>query len=130
MILADSSVLIEWQRMPSIQLYQIMTRYHAGICGVTVAEVLGGARDSQEREKSMQMFSSFAHVPIDPAVWELAGDIAAKLRKQGTPLMLPDVVIAATAIHHHIPLWTRDGDFERVRAVAPELHIFNEALAA
>lgn len=53
MILADSSILIEWQRMPSIQLYNIMTRYHAGICGVTVAEVLGGARDAHEREKSM-----------------------------------------------------------------------------
>lgn len=43
--------------------------------------------------------------------------------------MLADVTIAATAIHHHIPLWTRDDDFERVRAVAPELTFFNEATA-
>src|SRR3712207_6209102 len=113
--------------MPSIQLYQTMTRYHAGICGVTVAEVLGGARDPQEREKSIQLFSSFTRVPIDDAVWDLAGDITAKLRKQGTPLMLADVVIAATAIHHHLPLWTRDNHFERVRTVAPELAFFNEA---
>lgn len=129
MILADSSVLIEWQRMPSVQLYRIMTRYQAGICGVTVVEVLGGARDPQEREKSMELFSSFAAVPIDDSVWELAGDISAKLRSRGTPLMLADVVIAATAIHHHIPLWTRDHHFERVRSVAPQFALFDEANA-
>ncbi len=115
--------------MPSIQLYRIMTRYHAGICGVTVAEVLAGARDVQEREKSVELFSNFVRVPIDDAVWDLAGDIAVKLRQQGTPLMLADVAIAATAIHHHIALWTRDGHFERVRAVAPELALFDEATA-
>lgn len=127
MILADSSVLIEWQRMPSIQLYKIMTRYHAGICGVTVAEVLTGARDPQERAKSMELLASFAPVPIDAAVWELAGDISAKLRQRGTPLMLSDVIIAATAIHHHLPLWTRDDHFDRVRAVAPQFALFNES---
>jgi predicted nucleic acid-binding protein len=128
-ILADSSVLIEWQRMPSIQLYQIMTRYHAGICGVTIAEVLGGARNPQEREKSVDLFSSFAQVPIEPPVWELAGDISARLRVQGTPVMLADLVIAATAIHHHLPLWTRDNHFERVRVVAPALAIFDASQA-
>lgn len=129
MILADSSVLIEWQRMPSLQLYKIMTRYHAGICGVTIAEVLGGARDPQEREKSVELFSSFAPVPIDDSVWELAGDISARLRRQGTPLMLADVVIAATALHHRLPLWTRDNHFQRIRAVAPDFTLFDEANA-
>lgn len=129
MILADSSILIEWQRMPSIQLYKIMTRYHAGICGVTRTEVLGGARNPQEREKSLELFSSFASVPIEEAVWELAGDVSASLRRQGTPLMLADIVIAATAIHHHMPLWTRDNHFERVRSVAPGLTLFDEPKA-
>lgn len=129
MILADSSVLIEWQRMPSIQLYQVMTRYHAGICGITVVEVLAGARDPQERERSVDLFSSFARVPIDDAVWELAGELSAKLRLRGTPLMVADVIIAATAIYHHLPLWTRDNHFDRVRAVAPDLNLFN-ALSA
>lgn len=115
--------------MPSIQLYKIMTRHHAGICGVTVVEVLGGARDPEEREKSMELLSSFAPVPIDAAVWELAGDISAKLRRRGTPLMLADIVVAATAIHHHLPLWTRDNHFERVRAVVPELALFDESAA-
>lgn len=129
MILADSSVLIEWQRMPSIGMYQIMTRYHAGICGVTIAEVLAGARSPEEREKSLELFSSFANVPIEEPVWALAGEIAAKLRKAGTPLMMADVIIAATAIYHHLRLWTRDHHFDRVRAVNPALTLFNEASA-
>jgi predicted nucleic acid-binding protein len=128
-ILADSSVLIEWQRMPSVQMFRIMTRYQAGICGVTVAEVLTGARDREERQKSLELCSSFAQVPIEAAVWELAGDIAARLRQRGTPLMLADITIAATAIHHHLPLWTRDNHVERVRAVAPRLAFFDESSA-
>lgn len=129
MILADSSVLIEWQRMPSIGLYRIMTRYDAGICGVTVAEVLAGARTEEETQKAMELFSSFTRVPIDERVWELTGDLSAQLRKRGTPLMLADVAIAATAIHHSIRLWTRDNHFERVRAIDPRLAIFDETTA-
>jgi tRNA(fMet)-specific endonuclease VapC len=128
-ILADSSVLIEWQRKPSIRMYQLVSRYEAGICGVTVAEVLTGARTAEEREKAIQLFSSFVSVPITEPVWELAGYISAQLRLRGTPLVLADVVIAATAIAHSLQLWTRDSHFERVRVVAPELVLFDETTA-
>jgi predicted nucleic acid-binding protein len=128
-ILADSSILIEWQRKPSLRLHQLMRTHGAAVCGVTVAEVLTGARSPMEREKAMALISSFTRVPIDETVWELAGDISARLRLRGTPLMLADVTIAAAAIHHELPLWARDGHFERVRVVAPELVLFDEAAA-
>lgn len=129
MILADSSILIEWQRKPSLRLHQTITRYDAAICGVTVAEVLTGARNPEERRKMIDLLSSFGRVAIEDGVWELAGDLAAQLRLQGTPLMLADVTIAAAATYHRVPLWTRDAHFSRVLPYAPDLILFDESTA-
>lgn len=126
MILADSSILIDWQRVPSIQTRRIITAQNAGVCGVTVAEVLTGARNPLERQKTMTLLGAFRPVPIPDPVWELAGDIASALRVRGTPMKLPDIAIAATAIHHGVPLWTRDAHFSQVQAVVPQLSLFDE----
>lgn len=129
MILADSSVLIEWQRIPSIKTRQIISAHNAAICGVTVAELLAGARNPVERQKTMTLLGAFQQVRIEEPVWELAGDISAGLRARGTPLMLADVVIAATAIHYSLPLWTRDAHFDRVQSVVPQFVLFDESTA-
>jgi predicted nucleic acid-binding protein len=126
-ILADSSILIEWQRIPSIRTRQVIATEEAAVCGVTVAELLTGARNPVERQKTMALLGAFQRVAIEEPVWELAGDISAVLRVRGTPLNLADVVIAATAIHHSVPLWTRDTHFSRVQTVAPQLILFDES---
>lgn len=55
-------------------------------------------------------------------------DAIAMIRR-GTKIPLPDAVLAATAIHHGIPLWTRDAHFARVQAVAPGLILFDDSEA-
>lgn len=126
MILADSSILIDWQRVPAIRTRQIVRAQNAGICGVTVTELLTGARNPLERQKTMTLLSAFRPVKVEDPVWELAGDISSALRVRGTPMKLPDIVIAATAIHHGMPLWTRDAHFSQVQAVVPQLALFDE----
>lgn len=128
MILADSSVLIEFQRLPSIRTRQLIAKHNAAICGITVVEPLTGARNPVERQKVNAVLSAFQRLPIDEPAWELAGDLAAGLRVRGTSLALADVVIAATAIHHGLPLWTRDNHFSRFQALAP-LTFFDESTA-
>ena len=39
MILTDTSVLIEWSRMPSVPVGRILASGRASVCGVTVAEM-------------------------------------------------------------------------------------------
>lgn len=126
MILADSSILIDWQRIPSLATRRIVAEQDAAICGVTVAEVLQGARTSQERTKLSVLLSAFQRLVIEEAVWDLTGDLGARVRARGTPLSIPDLAIAATAIHYSLPLWTRDPHFARIQAVAPELVLFDE----
>jgi predicted nucleic acid-binding protein len=127
-ILADSSVLIEFQRIPSLRTRQIIAKHDAAICGVTVVELLTGARNSAERQRVATLLSAFKRLPVDEPAWELAGDLAAGLRVRGMSLALADVVIAATAVHHGLPLWTRDNHFARLQALAP-LALFDESTA-
>jgi predicted nucleic acid-binding protein len=130
-ILADSSILIEWQRVPSanISSRRIAAEQEAAICGVTVAEVLQGARSSLERTKLSVLLSAFRRLAIEEEIWDLTGDLSARLRSRGTPLAIPDLAIAATAIYYSLPLWTRDAHFHRVQGVAPELILFDESNA-
>lgn len=67
MILADSSILFDWQRVPSIPTRQIITGQNAGICGVTVTELLTGARNPLERQKTMTLLGAFR--PVKMPLW-------------------------------------------------------------
>lgn len=46
------------------------------------------------------------------------GDLYAYLRKKGTPIPTNDLWIAALAVQHHLPLFDRDSDFDRLPQVA------------
>ena len=41
-------------------------------------------------------------------------ELKLQLKKQGTPIPINDVWIAALALQHHATLFTRDADFERI----------------
>ena len=41
-------------------------------------------------------------------------ELKLQLKKQGTPIPINDVWIAALALQHHATLFTRDSDFERI----------------
>ncbi|WP_293155023.1 PIN domain-containing protein [Okeania sp. SIO2C9] len=44
----------------------------------------------------------------------IASGIYANLRQKGTPIQVPDIVIAATAIHHNLVLVSNDSDMLRI----------------
>ena len=51
----------------------------------------------------------------DLATTNVYADIFAQLRRQGTPIPTNDIWIAALALQHSLPLYTRDGDFKHVQ---------------
>ncbi|HEX6370504.1 MAG TPA: PIN domain-containing protein [Longimicrobium sp.] len=127
MILADTSVVIDWFRLPSLLTRRIIGSHHPAICGVTLTELLTGIRTQPERSKVMHQLAVFGRVDVEEPVWEIAGRIAGALEAKGARIPFPDIVIIATSIHHGVPLWTRDKHFSRVLDVAPELVLFNES---
>ncbi len=53
-------------------------------------------------------------VPVDGEVARIFGEIAAELRKRGTPLPTNDIWIAASAVRTATPLLTYDAHFRRI----------------
>jgi predicted nucleic acid-binding protein len=127
MILTDTSILIEWSRMPSVPVGRILASGRASVCGVTVAEMFEGVRSEPERADVELTLRRFGLMPIEDAVWELTGRILGAMARRGTKVKFQDAVIAATAIHANLPLWTRDAHFTWVQSAFPQLILFDES---
>lgn len=129
MILTDTSILVEWSRMPSVLVARILASGRPAVCGITVAELYGGVRSEPERVDVELTLRRFGNVPIEDAVWELTGRVSGAMARRGTKIKFQDAVIAATAIHRNLPLWTRDAHFTWVKSAFPELILFDESAA-
>lgn len=129
MILVDTSILIEWSRMPTVGVARVVLSGQSSVCGITVAELYEGVRSEEERVDVEVTLQRFRRVAIEEPVWELTGRIMGAMTRRGTKIKFPDAALAATAIHRNLPLWTRDRHFTWVRAAFPELVLFDEAAA-
>jgi predicted nucleic acid-binding protein len=121
-ILVDTSVWIELfahQKREAIReedLLQFVT------CGPVVQEVLQGLRPGAQSEAFR---TAFLAIPVlsDPLPMELflqAADIYSLGRRRGLTIRSSvDCLIAAIAIHHNVPVWHRDRDFNTIARYTP-----------
>jgi len=94
---------------------------NVAISAVTVFELIQGAErapvsfQEAERAKVARFLSMIPVVPLDVPSGTIAGEINAALLKQGTPVSIADVFIAATALAMKIPVVTsNEKDFLRI----------------
>lgn len=77
---------------------------------------LNGTR-GRENEATLVRFLDRARVEVLPCDEDTAvryAELKLQLKKQGTPIPLNDVWIAALVLQHQATLFTRDSDFERI----------------
>jgi predicted nucleic acid-binding protein len=91
---------------------------------VTVAELHLGvliADDPPVHARRMRTFQSvqelFDPIPIDAAIARVFAALVAEARHQGHRPKAHDAWIAATAVAHGLPLYTRDDDFAAIPRV-------------
>jgi tRNA(fMet)-specific endonuclease VapC len=128
-ILTDTSIVIEQARRPSFDVQRVIDSGEAAVCGPVIAELYGGVRSDTERVDLEIALQQFARVEIDEDIWKLAGRMLGDMERRGTRIPFPDSIIAAAAVQHGMPVWTRDLHFTRLRAVAPGLTFFDESTA-
>ncbi len=106
-LLVDTDVFIDHLR-GAAELKPGRHRLHYSV--ITRAELVAGTTAT---ELVATLLGPFHELTVDRAVGERAGRIR---RESG--VRLPDALIAATAIEHHLQLTTRNHrDFEKVRGV-------------
>lgn len=124
MILCDTNVLIDYWRNP-VELKKLnISRDKHSICGIVKSELLHGALTDDEADRMIGFFNSFNLITIDEYDWEFSGLMLQTIRQQGFTLPVTDVLIAYLAIKYDIPVWTKDKHFTVIRAIYPELKLY------
>lgn len=124
-LLPDTSVWIDYfhgQEPTASALDDMLSRDQLVCCGPVLAGLLAGASE-RERAALWLAVGSLPVVELDSAAWRDAGEIASRMRGGGSVVPLLDVLIAVAALRSGATLWTRDADFERIRAVVPALEL-------
>ena len=121
MILVESSVLVQVQRLPAsreaIELGALISSGEATVTGPVIMEYLRGARSQQEIEFLAERVVSLKYLEVDQQAWVIAGRLSNRLLRAGTTMSSMDVTIAAVAIRHGVPLYTLDTGFGRIPEV-------------
>jgi predicted nucleic acid-binding protein len=127
LILADTSVWVDFSRRgangDAAAMARLLDGGEVSTCGPVAAEVLAGL-EGETAERMWTTLHSLPWISTPPEFWREAGAAARRLRKAGKALPLTDLAIAVAAARAEHPLWSFDSDFERIRAVLPELDLY------
>ncbi|MBM4307385.1 MAG: type II toxin-antitoxin system VapC family toxin [Deltaproteobacteria bacterium] len=107
--LFDTDILIAYLRgyAQTVELLKTLAAQGFDFCisPATIVEIEAGTRDA-EKEKTYELLDMFEVYVVDRSIAHLAGASLRKYRKKGITLGLADVMIAATALTHHLTLVT------------------------
>jgi len=93
-------------------------RYEAGyITVITLIEILRGIEDERRNEVKELLEESFDVMNLDNEAIKTYCTLYNKLRDEGEAIPDADLLIAAAAISHELPLKTGDKHFERLEAL-------------
>ncbi len=122
--LIDTSALItlERRRLPIDAIYQIVPAESGAIASITASELLAGIHQAQpsvrrdRREAFVETVLAILPVlPFDLRAARIHARVGAQLLEIGQPIDSNDLLIAATALAHGLPVLTENlRDFERV----------------
>jgi predicted nucleic acid-binding protein len=105
-VLLDSDVLVDYLRgLPAAGRYLDGLTVTPTCSEVTRVEVLRGMR-SRERRVTERFLATIRWAGVDKEVSTLAGELGRRFRRSHGALGVADLVIAATAERHKLPLAT------------------------
>ncbi len=119
MVVVDTSVWIDFFNNPEMEGNSrleelIRDQNRAAICGVILQEILQGIREQKSFDLTRQRLLFLPFLESTREVHLLAASIYRDLRKRGVTVPSVDAAIAAIAIHHGFPLFTRDDHFTEI----------------
>mgnify|MGYP001337460635 CR=1 FL=1 len=121
MVIADSSVWITFQRDPNSdvgrELNTLLADDEVIVVGPVLTEILQGARSDREFAFLAERLRSLAFQSTDQDTWIQAGELNFQLKREGLTLAFADLIVSALAVQHGIPVYTINGDFQRVRGL-------------
>jgi predicted nucleic acid-binding protein len=91
------------------------------VCDMVAMEVLTSARDAGDFRELEQALEACPWLRIETADWDEARRVYGMLAEQGPlhhrAVKIPDLLIAAVAARHGVPLVHYDEDYDRIAAI-------------
>lgn len=122
-VLVDTSVWVRFFRhgpaSEALHLDGLLQARAVCTCPPIRAEILSGALTERERATLREQLKAIEILALPPDVWDTIAEARFTLARHGHQAALVDLLIAATAVAHHAPLWTLDDDFVAIRRALP-----------
>src|SRR5579863_4171020 len=103
--LLDTNIIIDAlneKRNRNVSLFNLAAAGHTlACCPINVAEVYAGIRPKEE-ERTTALLQSLKFYPITFPIAELAGRLKLDYSRKGRTLSIPDMIVAAVALHHQL----------------------------
>ena len=109
-----------------LHLGALLASREAVVTGPVVMKFIREAKSQEQMDRFMRTVLCIDSLETDNVVWVAAARPRIQLKRNGlAALPANDLIIAATAIRHNVPLYTLDKGFNRI----PELELY-QPLAA
>lgn len=89
----------------------------AVLCDIVLLELWNGASGAGEQRILRELARDLRKLPTPPEVWDAATELARRCRRAGVSAPATDVLIAACAQHHGLPILHRDSHFDLIARV-------------
>lgn len=119
MVIVDTNILIETTRNNKAVVKKCEEIQPANICisPITVAEFLNGTYNKASFNKAEKLLAEFYVLDFESGITQIFLSNYKKYRLSHQP-SIPDMLIAATAIHYKIPLYTLNvKDFKYIKGL-------------
>lgn len=93
---------------------QLIRTGRAAWCEMVLLELWNGARGEEERAELAAWQEEIILLPISAEVWKLSWKLARAARRAGLTVPNPDILIAACARFHEVPLEHFDEHFSKL----------------
>ena len=126
MILVDTSAWIAFfrDRGPVASIVdRALEDDEAALCGPVLTELRRGFLSAAERGKTIPLLLACHQLPQPANLWEEAGDLGFALARKGVTVKSLDLLIAAYALTHGVPILTLDRDFHLIARSGIGLHL-------
>ena len=97
-----------------MELDRLLANDEVVMVGPVLTEVLQGADSDAEFAFYASRLIALPFLEADQATWVRAAELNFQLMRQGLRLSLGDLMISTLALYHDIPVYSLNGDFNRV----------------
>ncbi len=118
-VILDTNILINAFRRDSEALDFIRSRqYRFILSDITIMELLAGSRSAERRKEIESSIETYGRAPINERVINIAISLIKRYAVRKRNIHIPDILIAATAVHYKLPLKSfNKKDFEFIEEV-------------